>query len=648
MSAHRVPPIQVTLNYWELKAGQLGPKLNDLLRQGLTHITAFLPWQAVESDITHALLKFLQAAAERRMSVQLIATPELGVHYAYSGVPKDVVTRKENAASHANGQPVLALLPPQAFALPSLLAPELNKRFNSFLSRLDLLFVDLLRNHPRVLDRVQVTLTGSFWKYYRTHTGAAGEYSPASAVQFRQKLEAFLSSREFMDPTPSAANRWKTRGMEDVNRRWFYQSSEDAFRSRCLQQILRKSQTVHVEEIELYTPECDPELQYASFLQMLTGGDADFAQYSRLVEESCTRAGSGVRGMAPTFVHWTSMGGYRTLSDPERQFLFLKTLLMAGAQKGGILIDEAEWFAFSPAFRARAEAISRMMSAQELEMRNQALYLTPHLWSKSGPLWPELLEKLGPGARMVSSIENVLREPDSPLLVVDPSQIFTRELLIKLLAWARGGRVVALPRTALYTEAAKRELEAALNQGGRLELDLGVAYTLQPLGDGKLIVYERPQEDEASAAARSCWQGFAQALLSVAEVESYCRLSDARLQAIALHEPRGGLALFVLNGSRRAVSADIHFAQNVEIQDLALRMSAEAHSDSHAPSAAPPAQRFALEVPAFGILPLRVTGLALKDQREKTWAIELAEETMASLEFASHELAGFEESIWSE
>lgn len=204
--------------------------------------------------------------------------------------------------------------------------------------------------------------------------------------------------------------------------------------------------------------------------------------------------------------------------------------------------------------------------------------------------------------------------------------------------------MVALPRTALYTESAKRELETVLSQDGRMELDLGVSYTLQPLGDGKLVVYDQ-SEDRAS------WQSFAQALLAVAEVESHCRLSDARLQAIPLHEPGGGVALFILNSTRRAVNADILFGQNVEIQDLAMRMGTEPASTepSHSVGLAPPAQRFSLEVPAFGILPLRVSGLALRDQREKTRAIELAGDTLASAEFAAqHELAGFDESFWGE
>ena len=85
---------------------------------------------------------------------------------------------------------------------------------------------------------------------------------------------------------------------------------------------------------------------------------------------------------------------------------------------------------------------------------------------------------------------------------------------------------------------------------------------------------------------------------------------------------------------------------NLEIRDLAIRMSeTDRHEDaaSGKPAAAP-ANRFTLEVPPFGVLPLSVTGLAYRDQRERTRAIEESHATTSSAGMsASAELAGLEE-----
>jgi hypothetical protein len=122
-------PVQLLVNYWEIRPSFMGDKLNELIRQGVTHICAFVPWQAVESDISHRLLRFIQAVAERKMTVSLIVTPEVGVHYPNAGLPKDIIGKPEAQAIHAQGRGIPVTLPPNSFPLPSLLSPELTKRY---------------------------------------------------------------------------------------------------------------------------------------------------------------------------------------------------------------------------------------------------------------------------------------------------------------------------------------------------------------------------------------------------------------------------------------------------------------------------------------------------------------------------------------
>src|SRR6478672_4792632 len=94
-------PILLLVNYWELHPSLIGTRLNELLKRGFSHFATFVPWQATESDISHTLTRLLQAVSERRMSVSLILSPELGMHYANSGLPKDVVSNKDNTAHHS-------------------------------------------------------------------------------------------------------------------------------------------------------------------------------------------------------------------------------------------------------------------------------------------------------------------------------------------------------------------------------------------------------------------------------------------------------------------------------------------------------------------------------------------------------------------
>jgi len=662
--------IQLVVNYWERRPRMMRARLDELLRHGVTHIATFVPWQAMESDISHTLARFLQAVADRRMTVSLIITPEVGVHYPNSGFPKDIIQRKENLAQHAQQGPIAINMAPNSFAIPSLFAPEFQKRYFSFLARMDSFLSDLGRTQSEVLRGVEVVVTGSLWKYYRSprdsaqsaFSGNAGEYSTHANLAFRQRVEQFFAQREFSDPNPAASNRWKTRNLEDTNRRWFFQQSEDVFRNRTLHHLRRKASYIRLSETELYTPEADPSLMYSNILQMLSGGNSDFFSLSRLIDEYSARSSMASESRAKPYLHWSSLGGFRKLSDPERQFLILKSLLLMGGQGGGIYIDAGDWFALSKNFRNRTEALARSVASKDLRIRTRALYLTPHLWSGAGsgvgassaaPLWQELQDKIGTGARLVSSIDLVLREKNADILVVDPRFIFTRENILKIIAWVRAGKTLVIPRNALYTESARAELESIISRTQRIEIALGLPYRLHAVGDGKLFISEYGAEagmdlGHGSGESNAQWQSFINAVFAVANIQPYCKVSDSRLAVIPMEKRGGGLGLFLLNGTRRKVSGDVIFSQAVNVSDLSVALSSAPEALADNPNSGS-ASRFSFEVPACGIFPLAVDGQHLNDQEERFLAAELEQNTSAHIaaDSAKSELPGLENSIWS-
>ncbi len=647
--------IQLLVNYWEIRSSPknslIGAKLDQLADRGVSQIATFVPWQAVESDISHMLVRFLQAIAERKMKVSLILSPEVGVHYPNSGIPKDIFSRAGGQAKNVGGQDCYSCLPPNAFALPSLLSPDFSKRYHNFLSRMDGLLAELGRTQPRLLESVTAVVTGSLWKYYRDaqlsslgiYGGAAGDFSGTAAVSYRQALETTFGAREFSGESLTAANRWKTRQFEDVNRRWFYQQCEDVFRARSAQFIGRKARLAHVRQIELHAPEADPGMMYSNFLQLLNGRGGDFARLSTMLDEMASRGTFAGRGSAPTSFHWTGLASFRTLTDSEKQFLILKSILLSEGRGGDVIIDADEWFSLSASFRARAEALSRAIQQGELKLRNRALYLAPHLWSAPSQIWDTLYSRVRNEARLTASLDYVCGDREAMLCVVDPMVLITQEVLERLRLWAStGDRVVALPRSPLYSPSARADLERLLQTEKSIRMEVGTPFQIIPNGSGKIMVYDLPESLAASGEVNQAWQVFMGSLVSLAGIQDRCQVSDGRLSAIPLARRNGTHGVFILNGNSRKVNADLLFGKAVRVGDLAVTMSVEARGaqvQAVGPKAAE-SPRFALEVPPCGVMPLEVEGL-----EDRLGVPDLGEEAF----MAASELPGLEsgESAWS-
>ncbi len=644
------------MNYWEFRPTVLVERLGELLSKGVTEVVSFVPWQAIEGDISHLLPRFLQAAAEKRIGVTLVVSPEVGVAHPNSGIPKDILAKPECLALDVDHRPMIVAAPPQAHTVPSLLSPEFQKRYQSFLQRIEHFLQDAAkRGGPEVLDRVRLVLTGSYWKYYRSarfsalsaFEGPAGDFSSAAMLQFRARVEQRYSEQEFCEPTPSSANRWKVKSMEEVNRRWFFQQAENQFRDRASRFFNRRSFSVPVEQVELFTPEADPSYLYSRVLMHLSGGRADFSRLAAQIDEAALRHSHVDGEAAAPWVHLTGTGAFTSLSPQEKQFLILKTLLLLGSQSGGVVVDLEDWLSLSASFRRRTETLARSLSQGDYRLRQRAYYWNSHLWSSGGDLWSELRARLGVSSRMIATSEMLRGEAamDADLLVVDPTVVLTRDELVHLVAWTRGGRVTAIPRSLLYTERARLELQRILQSdslnGGRMDLHVGIPFELHAMGEGKLVVYDAHalEKSETSEASRQ----FIQSLMGLAAIKHPCTMSDPRLQVIGLERRGGGRGVFILNPQSRVLDSDVVFPNEVTIEDLAQQLQSDGSPSSETAShdAMFSAQRFHLEVPACGVLPLQVLDVQWENELERRQAARLSDETRFSVDDVAGGLPGY-------
>jgi hypothetical protein len=155
-----------------------------------------------------------------------------------------------------------------------------------------------------------------------------------------------------------------------------------------------------------------------------------------------------------------------------------------------------------------------------------------------------------------------------------------------------------------------------------------------------------------AAQSTAALQTFINSIIALAEIESFCRTSDSRLNIIPFERKQGGLALFVLNGTRRLVTADIIFPSEVQIADLGLSLSEKDEGlglpDPNTPfeerqeTPLAVANRFSLEVPPFGIISFMIEGSSYTEMKERQLAALLAEKTRENATSAANtELPGF-------
>lgn len=610
-------PIEVIVEGWGFQptpSKTVARQLDRLVRSGVRRIVSIVPWQGIESDVSHRLSRFLQAAHSRKLAVSLVVSPEVGLNFPLSGVPAELAAKPENQARHAGGRLAIVGLAPKSFPLPSLGSAEFARRYASFIARLDSVLKDLARAQPELVDSLRLITSGSFWKYYRDprsacqspYAGLGGDFSETGLHAYSRKLDDFYGALEFAGEAASAAARWKSQALEELNRRWYFQASEDSYRHATATLLKKRfaASGIPIDDREVLAPEADPALAYPQFLERAIGARADARPYSRLIEEFAWRQAHSDFGQVPPVVHWSGLGGFTALSAAEQSFLLLKSLLLAGARGGSTWIPAETWLARGVAFRERLTGLAAAFASGELGVAPRAVTWVPHLWSRTGRLWAEV-SQLASEAGVVAAapLEKVLSDPGLGLVLVDPARIVRKLEMRALMEAAFQGRIVVLPRSPLWSTEAKRELEAGLARGELEQLaELAPFHASTPtlsmrLGKGWLIVHELPKE--AAAESRSEWRNLAEGLLRFAGLGPVAQVSNPRIKLIPMRRRGGGLAVFLLNESAQPAQTELSFTEEVSIGDLGASLLRPVDTEERA-------RQFSLQVPAWGVLPLAV------------------------------------------
>lgn len=634
-------PLQVLVNYWETKPARLGTELNRLMRQGIRHVASFVPWQSAESDITHKLYKFLQAISDRKMTVTLIVSPEVGVYFQNSGLPKDLVSKPEMLAKCRREKPIVQAMAPNFYSLPSLHNSEVVKRYHQFLTRMDGVIGEALKSTPDLADRVQIVMSGGFWKYYRpasesslkTFGGVTGDHSTSAEVALRHFVDQAYSGREF-----KGQPKWKSREMEAINRQCFAQNAEDLFRVRSAAFFKRKCSRLPFLHAEMFTPEADPAYVYSAALQMATQGISDFATLDRLIEDSAYRRTFAFDQPTTPLLHWTGFGGFSELSDSEKQFLILKSTFLIGARGGSVLLDEREWLKLSPNFRARVELFSQSIFERALELETRVLTVTSHAWSEPQEMvfWDEIKKEVKNHAQIVATLDGLEGEEKASLILIEPNYVLSQDRLKRIFSLLSHGKNVVLSMKNPMTDLVRDELIKFTRTVPTLELNIGTRYSVHAQGKGRLIVYE-PTADQAN------WKKFIRSMVQLGHAAPDATISDPRIQLIQLNRGPGMAGIFLFNGMRSTVGSEIRFQHEVSLSDLATILTTRADSVGGLnDQSAADSNHFELEVPPCGVLPIAVSGLGEEGQ-EKVIAKRMESISKQSAESAAmSELPGVE------
>lgn len=634
-------PLQVLVNYWETKPARLGAELNRLMRQGIRHVASFVPWQSAESDITHKLYKFLQAISDRKMTVTLIVSPEVGVYFQNSGLPKDLVTKPDMLARCRREKPILQAMAPNFYALPSLHNSDVVKRYHQFLTRMDGVIGEALKATPDLANRVQIVMSGGFWKYYRpasesalsTFGGVTGDHSNAAEVALRHFVDQAYAGREF-----KGQPKWKSREMEAINRQCFAQNAEDLFRVRSAAFFKRKCSRLPFLHGEVFTPEADPAYLYSQSMQMATQGLADFSTLDRLVEDSAYRKTFAFDQSTTPLIHWTGFGSFSELSDSEKQFLLLKSTFLVGARGGSVILDEREWLRLSPNFRSRVELFSQSIFEGALSLDTRALTITSHVWSepKEMVFWPEMKREIGNHAQIAASLDGLDEMENASLILIEPNYVLSQDRLRRVRALVEKGKIIVLSMKNPMTDVVRDELTKFMSVAPTLNLSIGTRYSIHSAGDGKLIVYE-PCDD-----ARN-WKKFIVSMIQLANAAPDATVSDSRVQVVQLNRGPGMAGIFLFNGMRSNVASEIRFQHEVTLSDLATILTTRTDSVGGIEgNAAADSAQFELDVPPCGVLPIAVSGLGEEGQ-EKIAARRMEEISRKSADSAAfNELPGMD------
>lgn len=477
--------IQWVINAWDVPAHQMGPSLDLWMQKGLRSFITFVPWQGFENDISRVFQRFLQHAYERRLSVDIVVTPELGMSYPLEGIPKDLISNSHNHARSKRHGVLTALTPPVAHPLPTWFSPEMQKRYFSFLHRFQSHLQDFCESNAGAAEHLRVLVGGSYFKYYRSAVSSAyeefgteaGDYSAAASNEFRR----------YLDERFSQDSKKRLKQQEPGQYRAFHRYAEEVFRTKVQQVLSKKNLGVPVEQIELFTPELDPAMQLDQFFSVSMGKSIDGFKYSRYLSKATGRYGSWNGKEAAPVLFWTQNQdcGQNTMS--KKQNLLLQAWASVVPRGGKVWMSPQDWYSFSEGFRTKLEGLSTAQQENKWKAQDIVYVLTPHFWSTHRwiHLILEQLQSLGwkVGVRFVDRLDAIKEKGRSVLILVDPDIEFTEGQTSDLMSRMRRSKSVWFMSESSLLDPSLATAPHAIH------LDQGIPCRILPMNEGKWVVY---------------------------------------------------------------------------------------------------------------------------------------------------------------
>lgn len=606
----QIYPLQLTVNFWEIRPSQMAERLDRLSKQGIKHLTAFVPWQLAESDIQHSLTRFLKEVLERDLSVSLVLTPELGVKFPYAGVPKDLATNESVFALDTQGDPFICALPPVWFALPSFNDPQVWSRYTKFLQKCEGWILDFFREDPSAKKRIQVVLTGGFFRYYRSYAEVCGfDKISTCGDESKAGLKAFApyTKKSLQSPEGKLELRKESdlsEYQENLRRAYFWEAERE-FRAKQQACFKRLGQDLDLIHLDLLTPEADSALLAATtFSELNASFDSSRALNNRLSRELRVIRSDGKKEIAPA-IHWSSLGLFSKMNESVRQFFLWKTLLNTGSRKGALFLSEAEFNRLQPSFRKKLCFFADLALEGELRVDPEVAMVSyegsSHARLNSNrSLFPNCGEA---DLLQITDFSLLRRMTDLKCVLVDDRVVIDSVSLSKLIDFSRRGGTVALSKSARFTELARLEWKEFYDFKKSFETPLiGGGLEIYQVEKGKFIHFESSGEVDSKTY---------QAIFSLAEVSSRFEITQNRCEILSLKKKEGSdRALFLMNSDSKTTEPMIKFDGEKGVCDFleTYRNKENTHPVS--------LKECRVEIPAYGILSLHVSGFG-EDERER-------------------------------
>lgn len=467
--------IQWVINAWDVPAHQVGPTFDVLMQKGLRSFVSFVPWQGVECDISRVFTRFLQHAYERRLDVKLVVTPELGMTYPLCGVPKEIALDPSQFAKPKRQGDLSVLTPNVNFHMPSIYSAEFQKRYFSFLVRLESLLKDFCELNPGAAQHLTLSVGGSFFKYYRSAVASsyqsfgseAGDYSSHAEIEFKK----------YQDMRKSKESQYRS----------FQRYFEELFRTKAQMHFQKRNPGWKVEQLELFTPELDPALMMESFWSHTLKKPLDLFKLNRYLMSAFSRRSKWAGSESKPTLYWTENSNYGQNTSTRKQNAFYQSFLSVAGVGGELWISPEDWFSFSESFRDRIELMSKQSQEQAWKSRDQIYVLTPHLWSteKSIQLILDQLSEIGwkQGIHFVQDLNEIPESDRSFFILIDPDYEFSESASAELLSKMRKSHSVWFMAESSLADPSLATHKHAIH------LDQGIACRILPIENAKWVVY---------------------------------------------------------------------------------------------------------------------------------------------------------------